>query len=163
MMSASRCAATAKARRRYMPEEYRFTGVSMNRSTPANETISSNRPAISFRLIPRMAPFRETFSRPVSSGWNPVPTSRSDVTRPRVRATPLVGSVILLMTFNRVLLPAPFRPITPRASPLATDRLTSARDQISSRTRRRPGLTALPRRNVAASRSVRPGRSSPRE
>src|SRR5256885_3715434 len=25
--------------------------------------------------IPRIAPFRKMFSRPVSSGWNPVPTS----------------------------------------------------------------------------------------
>ena len=29
------------------------------------------------------------FSRPVSSGWNPVPTSRSEPTRPRSRADPL--------------------------------------------------------------------------
>ena len=28
--------------------------------------------------MPRIAPFRKTFSRPVSSGWKPVPTSSSD-------------------------------------------------------------------------------------
>ena len=33
-------------------------------------------------LIPRMAPFRNTFSLPVSSWWNPVPTSRRLPTRP---------------------------------------------------------------------------------
>ena len=34
------------------------------------------------------------FSRPVSSGWKPVPTSSRLATRPRISARPLVGSVI---------------------------------------------------------------------
>src|SRR3982074_904517 len=58
----------------------------MKRSTSAKATIASNFSAISRRVIPRIAPFRKMFSRPVSSGWNPVPTSRSEATRPRVRA-----------------------------------------------------------------------------
>ena len=37
--------ATAKARRTYIPTEYRFTGVSMNLPTPENSTISSKQPA----------------------------------------------------------------------------------------------------------------------
>ena len=39
MISGSKCAATAKPRRTYIPLEYRFTGVSMNCSTPENSTI----------------------------------------------------------------------------------------------------------------------------
>ena len=32
--------------------------------------------------MPRIAPFRKMFSRPVSSGWKPVPTSSRLPTRP---------------------------------------------------------------------------------
>ena len=39
---------------------------------------------ISARLMPRMAPFRKMFSRPVSSGWKPVPTSSRLATRPLI-------------------------------------------------------------------------------
>src|SRR6185437_13259194 len=49
----------------------------MNASISANETISSNRVLISLRFIPRMAPCRNTFSRPVRSGWKPAATSIS--------------------------------------------------------------------------------------
>ena len=41
-----------------------------------------------------MVPLRNTFSRPVNSGWNPVPTSNSDAIRPRKIARPDVGSVM---------------------------------------------------------------------
>ena len=51
----------------YMPLEYRFTGVSRNASTSENATISSNFFLISSRLIPRIAPFKKMFSRPVNS------------------------------------------------------------------------------------------------
>ena len=34
------------------------------------------------RLMPRIAPLRKMFSRPVSSGWKPVPTSSRLPTRP---------------------------------------------------------------------------------
>ena len=34
------------------------------------------RRAISARFMPRMAPLRKMFSRPVSSGWKPVPKTR---------------------------------------------------------------------------------------
>ena len=67
------CAATANPSRTYIPDEYHFTGVSMNCRTPANSTMRSSFAAISRRRIPRIAPLRKTFSRPVSSGWNPGP------------------------------------------------------------------------------------------
>ena len=82
-ISGSRCAATAKASRTYMPLLYRLTGVSRNRSTPEKSTIASNWRSISRRrLMPRIAPLRKMFSRPVSSGWKPVPTSSRLPTRP---------------------------------------------------------------------------------
>ena len=55
---------------------------SMNGPTPANATMLSNFAAISARRMPRIAPLRNTLSRPVSSGWNPDPTSMSAASRP---------------------------------------------------------------------------------
>src|SRR3954453_19012787 len=86
---------------------------------------------MSRRDIPRIAPLRYTFSRPVSSPWKPVPTSSRAATRPRVLDTPAVGDVILARIFRIVLLPAPFRPTIPNASPWATEKLTSRRDHNS--------------------------------
>ncbi len=54
----------------------------MNFSTSAKATISSNLRSTSFLLMPRMAPFKKVFSRPVSSGWKPVPTSSRLPMRP---------------------------------------------------------------------------------
>jgi hypothetical protein len=45
-----------------------LTGTSMNGATPANSTMRSKIAAISRRRMPRIAPLRNTFSRPVSSG-----------------------------------------------------------------------------------------------
>ena len=59
------------------------------------------------------------FSRPVSSPWNPVPTSSRLATRPRISMRPWVGSVMRLRIFRSVLLPAPLRPMMPTTSPLA--------------------------------------------
>jgi hypothetical protein len=67
-ISGSRCAATAKASRTYIPLLYRLTGVSRNRSTSAKATISSNFFRISALVIPKIAPLRKIFSLPVSSG-----------------------------------------------------------------------------------------------
>ena len=64
-----------------------------------------------------MAPFRKMFSRPVSSGWKPVPTSSSEPTRPRISARPVVGAVMRDRIFSSVLLPAPLRPMMPTTSP----------------------------------------------
>src|SRR3954466_1862944 len=71
------------------------------------------------------------FSRPVSSGWNPVPTSSRAATRPRVRDTPSVGAVILARILSTVLFPAPLAPTMPSDSPSASEKLTSRSDQIS--------------------------------
>ncbi len=72
------------------------------------------------------------FSRPVSSGWNPVPTSRMLPTRPRIVAVPLVGGVIRVRILSSVDLPAPFRPMKPTTSPSSISNETSCRAQISS-------------------------------
>ena len=130
--SGSRCAATAKANRMYMPLEYRFTGVSMNFPTPANSTISSYLAPISDRLMPRIAPFKKMLSRPVSSGWKPVPTSSSDASRPLMSAYPAVGSVMRERIFSSVLLPAPLRPMMPSTWPCSSSNETSLRAQIVS-------------------------------
>ena len=132
-----------------MPLEYRFTGVSMKGPTSANSTISSNRRWISVRLMFRIAPLRKTFSRPVSSGWNPVPTSSSAPTRPRRRASPSVGGVIRERIFRSVLLPAPLCPMTPNISPGRTSNSMSRSAQNSCFLGRRPR-----RRNRSAICSV---------
>ena len=57
------------------------------------------------------------FSRPVSSAWNPVPTSSNDATRPLIFTFPSVGAVMRLKILRRVDLPAPFLPMIPTRSP----------------------------------------------
>src|SRR5690554_546726 len=68
--------------------------------------------------MPSKVPFKYIFSLPVNSGWNPVPTSNKEATRPLISMRPSVGWVILDNTFNKVDFPAPFLPITPIISPL---------------------------------------------
>ena len=87
---------------------------------------------ISRRFIPSSAPFRKTFSRPVSSGWKPVPTSSRLPTRPRIVARPSVGVVMRVRILSSVDLPAPFLPMTPSTSPSRTSNETSRSAQISS-------------------------------
>ncbi len=130
--SGSRCAATANASRTYIPLEYRLTGVSMNFPIPLNSTMSSNFALISRRFMPRIAPFRYVFSRPVSSGWKPVPTSRMLPTRPRIIALPSVGGVIRVSSLRSVDLPAPFLPMKPTTSPSSISKDTSLSAQSSS-------------------------------
>src|SRR5579862_3619439 len=148
-----------------MPLEYRLTGVSRNRSTPENSTISSKRATISTRRMPRIVPLRKMFSRPVSSGWKPVPTSSSEPTRPRMTISPAVGSVMRESTFRSVLLPAPFAPMRPRTSPRRTRKLTSSRPQIRSRSEctppERERLAGALNISVMTSRSARYGSRSP--
>ena len=67
--------------------------------------------------MPRIAPFRYTFSRPVRSGLKPVPTSKSEPNLPRISMRPLVGSVMRERILSRVLLPAPLAPTMPTNSP----------------------------------------------
>ncbi len=72
------------------------------------------------------------FSRPVSSGWKPVPTSSREPTRPWISAVPLVGSVMRESILSSVLLPAPLRPIMPTTSPRLTSKETSLSAHRSS-------------------------------
>src|SRR5687768_6879941 len=122
----------ANASRTRIPEEYRFTGVSMNLSTPENSTMASNFRWISAFVMPRIAPFRNTFSRPVSSGWKPVPTSSRLPTRPCSSTLPVVGTVIRERIFNSVLLPAPFWPTSPTTSPASMLKSTPRSAQMRS-------------------------------
>ena len=62
-------------------------------------------------------PLRKIFSRPVSSGWKPVPTSSRLATRPWMSIVPVVGPVIRVRSLSSVLLPAPLRPMIPTTSP----------------------------------------------
>ena len=88
------------------------------------------------------------FSRPVSSGWKPVPTSSRLPTRPRMTACPAVGVVIRVRSFRSVDFPAPLRPMTPRTSPCSTEKrhvLRAPRSPpraagVPSRTSRRAGV-----------------------
>ena len=72
------------------------------------------------------------FSRPVSSGWKPVPTSSRLATRPRILTRPSVGSVMRERILSSVILPAPLRPMMPSTSPRLTSKLTSLSAQNSS-------------------------------
>src|SRR5215204_524247 len=129
----------------------------MKRSTSANATISSNLRSISRRRMPRIAPFRKMFSRPVRSPWKPVPTSSSEPTRPRMTASPSVGSVMRERIFSSVVLPAPLRPMIPSTSPRGTSKLTWSSAQIESRAgrgRRRARCTAFANSPETASRRL---------
>src|SRR6266852_9041607 len=97
----------------------------MNFSISAKATISSNFRSISRLLIPKIDPLKYVFSRPESSGWNPVPTSSKLRTRPRISAQPSVGRVMRDNIFSSVVFPAPFRPISPSTSPSRTSSETS--------------------------------------
>ena len=72
------------------------------------------------------------FSRPVSSGWKPVPTSSRLATRPLMVTRPAVGSVMRERIFSSVDLPAPLRPMMPTTSPRLTSKETSFSAQNSS-------------------------------
>ncbi len=96
------------------------------------------------------------FSRPVSSGWKPVPTSRSDATRPRISTRPSVGAVIRERIFNNVLLPAPFGPMMPTICPRSTSKDTCRNAQTGTfgvRRRVRP-LRGCRRAFAITSRSI---------
>ena len=103
----------------------------MYSGTPANSTMLSTLRAISARVIPSMDPLRKMFSRPVSSGWNPEPTSTRAERRPLMLISPEVGAVILDKSFSRVLLPAPLFPMMPTDSPSCTSKLTSRKAHVS--------------------------------
>src|SRR5574341_1929918 len=78
------------------------------------------------------------FSRPLSSGSNPVPTSISEPTRPWISARPLVGSTIRERILSKVLFPAPFRPMMPTICPCGISKEASRSAQMISDPPRRP-------------------------
>ena len=104
----------------------------MNRPMPEKSMISSSLASTSAFLIPRIVPLRKMFSRPVSSGWNPVPTSSKLATRPASSIRPEVGEVMRARILSSVLFPAPFLPMTPMTSPCSTLKLTSRRAHTMS-------------------------------
>ncbi len=57
----------------------------------ANSMIWSMNRSISRLVKPRIVALSRMFSRPVSSGWNPAPTSRSADTLPFTLTVPDVG------------------------------------------------------------------------
>ena len=97
----------------------------MNLPMSAKSTISSNLRLISASLIPRIAPLRKRFSRPVSCGWKPAPVAIRPAMRPRVRMVPSSGRITPLISLSSVLLPEPLRPIRPIDSPCSTVKDTS--------------------------------------
>ncbi len=85
-----------------------------------------------------MEALRRTFSSPVSSGWNPVPSSimLAILTPRRIRRWPLVARWMPATSLRNVLLPEPFRPTsaTDSPSPMRIETFRSA--QNSSRVAR---------------------------
>ena len=125
----------------YMPEEYVFTGASMNSCSSANSTISSKRRPTSFFVSPSMMPLMKTFSRPEISGWKPAPSSMRAEMRPCTVTVPVVGLVMPATSFSIVLLPEPFLPITPRVRPAGSVKVTSlTAANVSSGSRSRTRL-----------------------
>ncbi len=83
----------------------------------AKSTIWSNFRLVSASVMPRIAAFRKTLSRPVSCGWKPAPVAIRPAIRPRVSTWPASGFITPLISLSSVLLPEPLRPIRPTDSP----------------------------------------------
>ena len=83
--------ATENASLMYIPEEYVLTGLSMKELSSENSIIWSNLLSISFLVSPNIDALKYIFSLPEKSGWNPAPSSKSDVNFPWVSTVPLVG------------------------------------------------------------------------
>jgi len=94
--------------------------------------MSSNLASISRSENPRIDAFMYTFSRPVSSGWNPLPSSSMAARRPRVRISPEVGRTMPAMHFSNVDFPEPLCPIRPRVWPCGISSAMSLSAQKSS-------------------------------
>ncbi len=80
-----------------------------------------------------MEALTNTFARPVNSGLNPLPSSSSATTRPRVMDRPALGRSVFAMICSSVLLPLPLRPMMPTLWPARICRLTSFRAKNSRR------------------------------
>src|SRR5262245_18846899 len=134
----------------------------MNSASSANLTIASKRSESWRRDRPSRVPLRKMFSRPVSSGWKAAPNSSRGATRPRTRARPAVGRSTRATTLSSVLLPAPFRPMSPKTSPSSTVMLTSRSAQNSSWWRDRLTIRSVYSFSVAMrSRGIRKRTDTP--
>src|SRR5512138_2191096 len=89
------------------------------------------------------------FSRPVSSGWKPVPTSSNEPTRPRTLTVPSVGSVTRDRILSNVLFPAPLRPTMPRTLPSSRSKETSFNAQMKLLFLEEEPLFDFPARDLA--------------
>ncbi len=94
--------------------------------------MSSKRSSISLRGSPRIEALRYTFSRPVSSGWNPAPSSSSADTRPLMRTLPFSGCWMPAIMRSNVDLPEPLWPTSPYTVPRSISSDTSLSAQKSS-------------------------------
>ena len=118
-MSGVVAVAIEKPSRARIPDEYVFTGASMNGPISANSMIVGVSSAIWRASIPRKAPTRSMLSRPVSSISKPAPRVSRVETRPCVTMSPSLGWRTPARASSRVLLPAPFGPMTASDSPWA--------------------------------------------
>src|ERR1700722_1911742 len=100
--------------------------------TPENSIMLSSFLRISELRIPSIAPCKSMFSRPVSFGLNPEPTSTNAANRPRTVISPFVGVVMLERILRMVVLPASLCPTIPRASPCSTWKLMSLSAHIGA-------------------------------
>ena len=131
-ISALTLMATENASLIYIPDEYVLTGLSINCCNSENSIISSSLSSISFLVRPNIAALVYMFSLPLMSGWNPAPSSRRLETLPHISIEPLSGYIILVNSLSVVLLPQPFLPIRPTASPFFTVKLILLRTTLFS-------------------------------
>ena len=119
--------AMEKAKRTYMPLEYVLTGWSMNSRTPEKSTMLSYKASVSAPEKPMTAAAKATFSRPVNSGLKPAPNSSRAPILPFTATLPMLGFKVPHTICSRVDLPAPLRPMNPKAWPRLTSRLRGAK------------------------------------
>ena len=132
-ISGSRCAATANARRTYIPllitfdwriEEFLHFG-------KGNDLVEffSN---LSSRHAEDRTVEKNVFAAAQLRVKSCTHLEQARHTARRPSLAPRLGSVIRLRIFSNVLLPAPLRPMMPRISPCLTSKFTSFRAQSSS-------------------------------
>ena len=104
----------------------------MKSSSSENAIISSSLASISFLVSPNIEALVYIFSLPLISGWKPAPSSIRLDTLPRISIVPESGYIILVSILRVVLLPQPFLPTKPIASPLLTLKLMPLRTCLFS-------------------------------
>ena len=117
-ISGSRCAATAKASRMYMPRRVVLDG-GVDELLDLGERDDLVELPVDLGLAhAEDGAVQVRRSRgPSARGGSRCPTSSSEPTRPWISARPVVGGVIRDRIFSSVLLPAPLRPMMPTTSP----------------------------------------------